>query len=96
MALLAEVKRASPSKGDIAKGADAPATALAYALAGACTISVLTEPHWFKGSLNDLEQASQAPVHQSAIGVGCELILLPSLNCSWSLTCKAASISHSC
>jgi len=56
MALLAEVKRASPSKGDIAKGADAPATALAYALAGACTISVLTEPHWFKGSLNDLEQ----------------------------------------
>ena len=54
MALLAEMKRASPSKGDIAKGVDAAQQGLAYALAGACTISVLTEPHGFKGSLDDL------------------------------------------
>jgi anthranilate synthase/indole-3-glycerol phosphate synthase/phosphoribosylanthranilate isomerase len=54
LCLLAEMKRASPSKGDIATGIDAPQQALAYALAGACTISVLTEPTWFKGSLDDL------------------------------------------
>ena len=54
LCLLAEMKRASPSKGDIAKGIDAPQQALAYALAGACTISVLTEPTWFKGTLDDL------------------------------------------
>ena len=55
LGLLAEIKRASPSKGDIAKGIDAPQQALVYALAGACTISTLTEPMWFKGSLADME-----------------------------------------
>lgn len=56
MALLAEVKRASPSKGDIvdASSPSAPAIALSYALAGASVISVLTEPKWFKGSLDDM------------------------------------------
>ena len=57
VALLAEVKRASPSKGDIVDAASAPsapAIALSYALAGASVISVLTEPKWFKGSLDDM------------------------------------------
>lgn len=54
MGLLAEMKRASPSKGDIAADTDAAQQALAYAVAGACTVSVLTEPTWFKGSLEDL------------------------------------------
>ena len=54
LCVLAEMKRASPSKGDIAPHIDAPQQALAYALAGACTISTLTEPKWFKGSLEDL------------------------------------------
>ncbi|POY71445.1 putative Anthranilate synthase [Rhodotorula taiwanensis] len=56
VALLAEVKRASPSKGDIvdASSPSAPAIALSYALAGASVISVLTEPKWFKGSLDDM------------------------------------------
>jgi anthranilate synthase/indole-3-glycerol phosphate synthase/phosphoribosylanthranilate isomerase len=54
MALLAEVKRASPSKGDIAPGIDAAKQAFAYAQGGAAAISVLTEPTWFKGNLNDL------------------------------------------
>ena len=53
VALLAEIKRASPSKGHIAN-VDPVAQAITYALAGAATISVLTEPHWFKGSLHDL------------------------------------------
>ena len=60
LAVLAEMKRASPSKGDIAAGIDAPQQALAYALAGACTISVLTEPKWFKGSLADLSGVRSA------------------------------------
>lgn len=52
--VVLEVKRASPSKGDIAPGLDAAKTAATYAQSGACAISVLTESHWFKGSLTDL------------------------------------------
>ncbi|PWN29383.1 IGPS-domain-containing protein [Jaminaea rosea] len=58
--LMAEMKRASPSKGDIALAAHAGAQALAYARAGADVISVLTEPKWFKGSLSDLALARRA------------------------------------
>ncbi|KAF8448679.1 indole-3-glycerol phosphate synthase-domain-containing protein [Boletus edulis BED1] len=59
-ALMAEIKRASPSKGDIAPNANAAHQALAYALAGAAVISVLTEPTWFKGTLLDMRLARQA------------------------------------
>jgi len=59
-AVMAEIKRASPSKGDIAPLASAPAQALRYALAGASVISVLTEPTWFKGSLIDMLAVRQA------------------------------------
>ncbi|KAF8320459.1 hypothetical protein DL93DRAFT_2074126 [Clavulina sp. PMI_390] len=59
-ALMAEVKRASPSKGDIALGTNAAQQALTYGLAGASVISVLTEPTWFKGSLLDMRVARQA------------------------------------
>ena len=59
-AVMAEIKRASPSKGDIAPLASAPAQALRYALAGASVISVLTEPTWFKGSLLDMLAVRQA------------------------------------
>jgi len=54
MAVIAEVKRASPSKGDIAPGLDAAEQAMKYAQGGAAAISVLTEPTWFKGTLDDL------------------------------------------
>ncbi len=57
MALAAEFKRASPSKGDIAPNLNAGDQATLYAEAGASTISVLTEEHWFKGSLDDLTEA---------------------------------------
>jgi anthranilate synthase/indole-3-glycerol phosphate synthase/phosphoribosylanthranilate isomerase len=54
MALMAEVKRASPSKGDIAPDIDAAEQALIYAKGGAAAISILTEPTWFKGTLEDM------------------------------------------
>lgn len=60
VALLAEIKRASPSKGIIQIDACAPAQARKYAQAGASVISVLTEPDWFKGSLEDMRFVRQA------------------------------------
>ncbi|KAL2124005.1 hypothetical protein VTJ04DRAFT_370 [Mycothermus thermophilus] len=60
VALLAEIKRASPSKGVFALDIDAPSQARKYALAGASVISVLTEPEWFKGSIDDLRAVRQA------------------------------------
>ncbi len=52
--IIAEIKRASPSEGDIRPGLDAAAVAREYAAAGAAAISVLCEPHRFKGSRADL------------------------------------------
>src|SRR5215469_460675 len=60
LSLMAEIKRASPSKGIISISACAPAQARNYALAGASVISVLTEPEWFKGSIEDLRTVRQA------------------------------------
>jgi len=60
IAVMAELKRASPSRGDIAPHADAADLARRYAAGGAAVISVLTEPHWFKGTLEDLERAREA------------------------------------
>ena len=54
LAVIAEVKRASPSAGAISADADPLAQALAYADGGASAISVLTEPRHFRGSLDDL------------------------------------------
>ncbi|CAJ0830157.1 17451_t:CDS:2, partial [Entrophospora sp. SA101] len=56
-AIMAEVKRVSHSKGNIDLTVNAAEQALIYAKAGVSVISVLTEPKWFKGSLDDMRQA---------------------------------------
>ncbi|HEV7196007.1 MAG TPA: indole-3-glycerol phosphate synthase TrpC [Pedococcus sp.] len=55
LSLIAEVKRASPSKGALADIADPAALAADYEAAGASVVSVLTERRRFKGSLDDLD-----------------------------------------
>ncbi len=55
MSVIAEVKRASPSKGALARIEDPAALAQQYEIAGASVISVLTERRRFGGSLADLD-----------------------------------------
>jgi len=58
--VIAECKRRSPSRGILREDYDAPAHARAYAAAGAAAISVLTEPTFFDGSLDDLSAVRAA------------------------------------
>ena len=60
VSVIAEVKRASPSKGALAAIADPAALAADYEAGGARVISVLTEPRRFGGSLEDLAAVREA------------------------------------
>jgi indole-3-glycerol phosphate synthase len=60
LAIIAEVKKASPSKGVFADRFDAAAIAQSYASGGAAALSVLTDEEFFQGSLDDLESARAA------------------------------------
>ncbi len=59
VAVIAEVKRRSPSGGGIAENLRPGVLAAAYAAGGAVAISVLTEPEFFGGSLDDLATVRQ-------------------------------------
>jgi indole-3-glycerol phosphate synthase len=59
MALIAEIKRSSPSAGVLKDDVDLHRIASAYETGGACAISVLTETHFFKGKLSHLIQVKE-------------------------------------
>jgi indole-3-glycerol phosphate synthase len=59
-AVIAEIKCASPSRGIIRRNVDMPVMARALAGAGCVAISVLTEPHWFGGSVRDIARVKEA------------------------------------
>ena len=65
LAVIAEVKRASPSKGTIAEAFDHLAVARRYEAGGAAAVSVLTEKHFFRGDdryLAEIRNATALPV----------------------------------
>lgn len=60
LGLIAEIKRASPSKGMIDADVDPVSQAITYEQNGATAISVLTDEHFFKGSMDDLRAVRKA------------------------------------
>ena len=60
LSVIAEIKRASPSKGAIALDVDVVAQAKQYEASGATVISVLTDETYFKGSMDDLAAVASA------------------------------------
>ena len=59
-ALIAEMKKASPSEGVMAKQYDPPQRARLYQQGGATAISVLTDQHFFQGDFSDIKAVAQA------------------------------------
>jgi indole-3-glycerol phosphate synthase len=60
LGVIAEIKRRSPSKGELAPDLDAAITAKDYERGGASALSVLTDQLWFGGTVEDLQAAHAA------------------------------------
>ena len=76
--LIAEIKKASPSKGPIAPEADVVEIGLMYESCGAAAISVLTDYEFFQGSLSDLNNVTrevEIPVLRKDFIIGTDQIL---------------------
>ena len=78
MNVIAEIKRASPSKGKIRENVDPAEYARKYELGGAAAISVLTDKNFFGGSPEDLKKVKSA-VRTSGSQKGLPDKLLPGL-----------------
>ncbi|MBT3938846.1 MAG: indole-3-glycerol-phosphate synthase, partial [Pelagibacterales bacterium] len=95
-ALIAEIKKASPSKGLIKKDFNPVKIAQAYAKGGAACLSILTEEKWFKGSIKyliEVKKKTKLPIlrkdfildpwqvyESRSIGSDCILIILSAVN----------------